>query len=876
MGNKMFKKSIFSLFVFLGLFFALVGCQTRTYKVTFEVEGSVLKEVEVEEGKTVAQADVPADPVKAGHEFVGWYNGTEKFSSSTTITKDVKYVAKFEEVEPTVFKVTFEVDGSVAKEVEVEEGQKLKATDLPTEPTKANHHFVGWFNGDDELDLNAPVTANVKYVARFVQINKYTVTFEVEGSILKEVEVEEGKTIDPAEVPQDPSKKAHEFVGWFNGEDEFDEMAPVSESVKYTAKFNRTHYIVTFGDQEVLVKVGETLSLEGIESPSLADAFFAGWLGEGVFASEGMAVEKDMNFVAKFVTKADFDGVWVTDDGLWVEITDGNAIGNFLGSSSREKEFSFDVATGKIEYRETDTIYLNKHSFEVTATGIKYEHIYYDNDDLMTDELELHQAEDTIYTGVYSESKSQNIEIIGGNVIKSFYSTLYKGLIVETDHGLEIQYYRTESDVEEEELTTLSVVIDEKGNLVVDNKIYVKNSTDYRYYYNSENPQINIFTVDGELLVVVSDQDVSYYATYEGTFAEGQIVEVNYNEKTLLIKIGAGTAYEVPGSERGTYTQAENTLVLDGFGSGTLNDEPVEYEINAANVAVIGDKGYKLNFDDHSYTDVEKDSVNNGKYIYEASKSYSLVLDGFGGAMVVYTSSYSGDTIYKGTYQLAGNKITISNCNTYYANGEWTIEENGNVLSQGDKVYILEGVTVTDHKEELNGKYGENGEIVVTTGKISVNGTDYTLTYNYNGSKATFEQPHTDNPNLKDKVTISKTAEGKLLVETTVQEFDGDGYLTYGDTTSKEYAPYVAKELDAFKGTWKGKIPDGADVTFVFNGDGTGTYDGNAITYEVKDGELVFEYNYDTYTLSGDPSTGKLSVLYDFTEDTKTFEVTKQ
>jgi len=48
--------------------------QQRKHKVTFDVNGGTpaIAAVEVEEGKLVAK---PADPTKAGYNFVGWYLG---------------------------------------------------------------------------------------------------------------------------------------------------------------------------------------------------------------------------------------------------------------------------------------------------------------------------------------------------------------------------------------------------------------------------------------------------------------------------------------------------------------------------------------------------------------------------------------------------------------------------------------------------------------------------------------------------------------------------------------------------------------------------------------------------------------------------------
>lgn len=94
----------------------------------------------------------------------------------------------------------------------------------------------------------------------------------------------------------------------------------------------------------------------------------------------------------------------------------------------------------------------------------------------------------------------------------------------------------------------------------------------------------------------------------------------------------------------------------------------------------------------------------------------------------------------------------------------------------------------------------------------------------------------------------------------------GNAGFFAGDTTYPSFETVKQESieqstLDNFAGTWVGENSDGGIVTFVFDGDGTGTVNGNEITYTVSEGTLTLTYK-DTiqYTLSGDPTTGKLTV----------------
>ncbi len=879
MKNSKILKSVVSLFIVLGLLITFVSCtKTVKYKVSFVSGEKVIATVEVEKDKTLTAEQVPTASTIDGYEFVGWFDGETEFKLENKITKNVTYTAKYEKI-PT-YTVTFIADEKEVAKHEVEKGKTLSAEQVPSGPVKAGHEFVGWFNGETEFKVETKITENVTYTAKYEPIPTHTITFKVGEEVVKEVVVEEGKKIDVVAVPGDPSQKAHAFVGWFNGTEEFNEEAVITASATYTAKFERSHYIVTFGETEVLVAVGTPLSLQEVENPTQAGAYFSGWFAGTTMATEGMAVESDMAFVAKFVTSESFNGTWSSENGAWYTIENGKVISGDFGE--RGQIFTFSTETGKLTYSE-DSFYANNHSFTVTSEGLTYANDYYDAmEEAMVSVTEtLTKKEATGYEGTYRADNSSIIEVIDGGVITKFNgSTTTKGIIKETTDGLVIIYATPAS---QEKIVSAS--FDEKNSLVMDDKVYVKNSDGFSYLYLSESPTIYIFTVSEETIVVVSENQTSHYGTIDGTVAIGEIITVNYNEKSMIIKVTGDISYVAAGSEKGSYNEGDNVLVLDGFGNATYNGSEATYTVNALGIVIIDGAGYQINKEDSTHISMAKDSVNTGKYIYNDSQNYSLVFDGFGGATLTYKSSYSDSkTYYHGSYVLSDTTITISDVNGYYADGTWTIEEDGKVLAKDGKIYLLEGATFVDVREELNGVYGETGQITITTGKVIVDGTEYTLTYNYNGSKASYEVEHKDptpagtEVTFTDVITLSLTAEGKLLVYTAHESFDEYFEGTEITYTSVEHAPYVPAELDAYTGTWTGVNGAGVSVTFVFNGDGTGTSNGSAMAYIISGEEVTFDQDGQLYyTLTGDPTTGTLTVSWGDGYDTYgTFEVTKE
>lgn len=64
------------------------------YTVKFMNGEAEVASVEVKEGETVAQADIPVAPV-SDYVFYGWFNGEVEFDAAVAVTADVTYVAKF-------------------------------------------------------------------------------------------------------------------------------------------------------------------------------------------------------------------------------------------------------------------------------------------------------------------------------------------------------------------------------------------------------------------------------------------------------------------------------------------------------------------------------------------------------------------------------------------------------------------------------------------------------------------------------------------------------------------------------------------------------------------------------------------------------------
>ncbi len=108
-------------------------------------------------------------------------------------------------------KVTFMVDGAKYETVKVGEDGLVT---LPTNPTKTDLSFAGWYLDEgtwqNKFDPSVPVTESVTVYARFAQM--HNLNFYVHNTLYDTVQVAAGSTI---ELPADPVIDGFEFKGWF-------------------------------------------------------------------------------------------------------------------------------------------------------------------------------------------------------------------------------------------------------------------------------------------------------------------------------------------------------------------------------------------------------------------------------------------------------------------------------------------------------------------------------------------------------------------------------------------------------------------------------------------------------------------------------------
>ena len=188
------------------------------HTLTYLVDGVSYKSFEIEEGESIVPE---AEPTKEGYTFSGWSEIPE-----TMPAHDVTITGTFS---INKYKLTYTVDGEEYKTYEMEYGAAINPE---TAPTKEGYTFSGW----SEIPETMPAH-NVTVTGTFT-INKYKLTYIVDGAEYKTYEVEYGATITPE---AEPIKEGYTFSGW----SEIPQTMPAHD-VTVTGAFNINSYKLTY------------------------------------------------------------------------------------------------------------------------------------------------------------------------------------------------------------------------------------------------------------------------------------------------------------------------------------------------------------------------------------------------------------------------------------------------------------------------------------------------------------------------------------------------------------------------------------------------------------------------------------------------------
>ena len=188
-------------------------------------------------------------------EFI--LNNTAVKGSNNDVLENHLICAKLE--------ATFTADGTtLAPAQTIDRGGKFTE---PAAPSKENHTFAGWYNGDKKFDFDADTTnaPNVLELVAKWEKSKYTVQFVSDHGSFEDQTIEYGKLIETDKLTI-PEVEGYTFDGWYADNTystKFDFTKPIKSNTKVYAKWEKNAPVLP--DTYALNVSGAFVYVDGVD-----------------------------------------------------------------------------------------------------------------------------------------------------------------------------------------------------------------------------------------------------------------------------------------------------------------------------------------------------------------------------------------------------------------------------------------------------------------------------------------------------------------------------------------------------------------------------------------------------------------------------------
>ena len=768
-----------SLFFALVLSFALAACGGGDGKIRLRFEtngGPAIEAIAAEAGEDIREK-LPADPVRIGYVFGGWYlesdcSGTRQGLPTVMPEKDVTYYAKWTAAAPAMLTLASNDGGTLSKtSFEVPVGTLLSDVLKDCTPTdiKTGLTFAGWFRGSEQIEDGAtmpasPLTLTAKYTANYtVKVYTQAIDGSYAASDGPSGSAFYGEQFNAAALVQTPE---HFFLD-LDAEGYFGETDALPAAAEFAVYLSREVYSVIYiaNAPDGAEASGSTQREEVLYGSSVGAAEngytmsgayrFAGWAtterGDVEYLpGDQLSPTTDIRLYARW--EVGLRDLFGGADTLYVSITEENVV-HLRRDVIGEKEGTYDPATGVFSFKDGENVVLDgrvteRWFFYFTDA---YEATYKDlegSDSTLT--LSPHgQAVYTFEGKNYAGTYGIDLDTLYFSFNSPELSFLFS--LFEQLNGGDVVFRR--QDTEEE-----GYYYDADAKIV----LYLDGLGGLEYHYNNQNYEYQIlgspiltangyyeWSEESGLYLAYTRDAVSILKEFTFSLGEKGPAPSEYYENIGEIK---GSAHMDDGL-RGDYTDkwgtTDKALMLDGYGQGTFGGE---------------DGTYTLITWLYVYEEEDSDVVDDYLLVRFLPKSGGVVyfrLDMQNGEFELDRSIAESDFaegIPYGRYDF--ESVYVLNM---FSTGFLYIFENGDAefwsvyaeMNSGDLAYVLYTELMSTVTKNADGTYhfNQSGDGI---GNLYENAFDFTVDEAARTGTAVYPEPH-DVLHILDGLTVDLT-----------------------------------------------------------------------------------------------------------------------
>ena len=185
-------------------------------------------------------------PTRHGYNFMGWYENAEFTGEplsavNGTLAKDLELHACWE---LQVYELEYELNGGKVESSLLPSYSVEQADYVLPEVTKEHYNFLGWFAGDQKVEvLNSENLGITKLEARFEAV-EYAVEYELDGG--KNADNPATYTVESFFELAAPTKVGYTFDGWYLNGEKVEGINEVLGDVVLVAKWTLDVYQLSF------------------------------------------------------------------------------------------------------------------------------------------------------------------------------------------------------------------------------------------------------------------------------------------------------------------------------------------------------------------------------------------------------------------------------------------------------------------------------------------------------------------------------------------------------------------------------------------------------------------------------------------------------
>ena len=261
------------------------GWKQSSAAVAFYLDrSSPAQSITVKVGDRVSK---PADPVKEGYVFEGWYSDSifrTPYDFSQEVAGDITLYAKWAQIGATVSLNLY--DNVAAEPIKVEMGAKLP---VPEIPTREDYVFTAWYTDAQrtaEFNFDTPVLSDMTLFAGW-RLEAAVITYDYNYTDSPATFTAKVKVGEAVSEPPVPVREGYDFTGWYRSAactDKFDFSSGAAENTTVFAGWTLKTFTVTFDwnfegsvpTASAPVSYGGTLS-QPTEVPANGTNVLVGW-----------------------------------------------------------------------------------------------------------------------------------------------------------------------------------------------------------------------------------------------------------------------------------------------------------------------------------------------------------------------------------------------------------------------------------------------------------------------------------------------------------------------------------------------------------------------------------------------------------------------